>query len=230
MSRNPDRMIQSDLLLNVSFNRGDASDRSSATRTPAASAGATFTSPFCDFDGTSSAVITYPDDAAFESAPFSVSFWARIDSAVTRVSLVAKNTTTAAPETYRGWYVQYGGSAVGSFGIAFVTETNAANYRIATTGNAATYGDGTWRHFVCVCDSINTTTNWRIYVNGVSVSLSFITLGTVSSIASTEPLTLGGFSTLNQTARLNGALDDVRIYNRALSASEAAAIYAGGRD
>jgi hypothetical protein len=29
---------------------------------------------------------------------------------------------------------------------------------------------------------------------------------------------------------LNGALDDVRIYNRVLTAAEVGAIYAGGRD
>lgn len=226
MNRHPDRMIQSDLLLNVSFNRGDATDRSWANRTPTVSSGATAAGRFFDFDGTTNAVVTYPDDAVWDNVPFSVSFWGRIDVSTSRMSLIAHNGTAA----FLGWYIHFLGTAVGSNGITVVTNTNASNYRIGYTGSPTTYGDGTWRHFVWVCDNINTTTNWRLYVNGASVTLTYLTLGTVTSIANAEPLTLGGFTTSNQTARLNGALDDVRIYNRALTATEAAQIYAAGRD
>ncbi len=214
----------------VSFNRGDASDRSWLNQTATTSAGVTFPAGYrvADFDGSSSAVITYPDTGDFEAAPATLMFWARIDSSSPRVSLVAKNTSTAAPVFYRGWYCHFIGTAAGSNGLTIVTETDSTNYRILYSGSATTYGDGTWRHYAWACDSISSNAGWVFYVNGEAISMTSLTLGSVTTVANGEPLTLGGFTTANQTARLNGALDDVRIYNRVLSANEIGAIYAEG--
>lgn len=228
-SRDLDRMPQFGTLLLASFNRGDASDLSWAKRTPTVSAGATFVGRAADFGGTSTAVITYPDDSLFETVPLTVSFWARIDSSSTRVALVSKCASTAAPETFRGWYVHFAGTSAGSFGILVSTNTNGTNTRYSYTGSPTTYGDGTWRHFVWVCNSLNTSSDWRLYVNGAAVSLTHASVGTVTTLANSEPVTLGGFTTPNQTARLDGALDQVIIYNRALTAAEAGALYAAGR-
>lgn len=224
---NPSRRRPYGLILAAGLRNATGQDFSSSARTPTVGAGVTFPSGVADFDGTSSAVLTYPDSNDFEAAPFTVSFWARIDSSSTRVSLVAKNTSTAAPVFYRGWYVHFIGTAAGSNGLTIVTETDASNYRILYSGSATTYGDGTWRHYAWSCDSIAANTGWVFYVNGAAVSMTSLTSGSVTTVANGEPLTLGGFTTANQTARLNGALSDVRVYNRILTAAEVGAIYAG---
>jgi hypothetical protein len=58
-----------------------------------------------------------------------------------------------------------------------------------------------------------------LYVNGVQVATNSQS-GTVSSITS---INIGRYS--GSGYYVNGLIDDVRVYNRALSASEVAAIY-----
>src|SRR3989344_5109617 len=71
-----------------------------------------------------------------------------------------------------------------------------------------------WHHIVLVLSTNSTT---RLYVDGVSV-------GTVSNSvsASSHTFLVGVY---NNTNYFNGLIDDVRIYNRALSASEIQALY-----
>jgi hypothetical protein len=76
---------------------------------------------------------------------------------------------------------------------------------------------GTWYHIVGTYDGISQ----RVYVNGVSrneVALS----GQIET--NNYPLTMG-FKVAGDNSYLNGAIDDVRIYNRALTESEVWALY-----
>lgn len=77
-----------------------------------------------------------------------------------------------------------------------------------------------WYHFVMVHNSL---TGGSFYINGILVS-TYATLGSICS--STNPLYIGcdnGLGTLNRF--LNGKLDDIGIWNRALSASEVTQLY-----
>src|SRR3989344_5973963 len=83
---------------------------------------------------------------------------------------------------------------------------------------------GKWAHIVC---SLNSSDVKECYKDGVSV-------GTATNDVDTSLLspTIGYIGTLKGGAvlsnLLNGRLDDVRIYNRALSASEVSALYSLG--
>ena len=68
--------------------------------------------------------------------------------------------------------------------------------------------------------------NGTIYVNGVAQTSFTGTLGTCVSVASNS-LVLAAYT--NFVAPLNGQLDDIRIYNRALTPSEIRLLYTGGR-
>lgn len=221
-SREMDRRPRFDALFNASFDRGDASDMSPYKRVPAVvGSGVTFTSRSAVFDGSANAVITYPDASELEVAPFTVAFWARISGSASRVSLVAKNGSGA----YLGWYIHFIGTSAGSNGISVATNTNSTNWRGAWTGSPATYGDNTLRHYIATVDNINNTANWNLYVNGASVSLTKFAQGNVTTVANAEPLAIAGFTTPNQTARLNGAINSVIMLNRAITASEAMSLY-----
>ena len=84
---------------------------------------------------------------------------------------------------------------------------NDANYRIDTTTMYPT--DGTWIHAAATYDG----TTIRIYFNGVleNSKTAALTIGTNST-----DLSLGGIA----SRYYSGQIDDVRIYNRALSESE----------
>ena len=110
------------------------------------------------------------------------------------------------------------GSSNGNFGWA-IQMTNAGAVGLAY-GNGSSFpaidsttiiGDGTFHHFATTLDG----TDMRIYVDGVleaTSSYSGTPMGTGQQIR------LGRHFSLNR--QYNGLLDDVRIYNHALSGSE----------
>lgn len=213
----------------VSFNQGSAADRSWMAQTPTTSAGVTFPAGYrtADFDGTSNAVVTYPDVTELEIVPMTVSFWVRIDSATAnRCNLVGKHNVTAVASAARGWYVHWSPSF--GHGVAFV-EDGITKFK-SRVSNRTTDNDGVWRHLAVTIDTFAVSSGWVFYVNGSSVTFTaWDGAATPTTTATTDPLMVGGINWQSGSmTRLNGALDDVRIYSRVLTANEIAAIYAEG--
>jgi len=225
-----DRFPPYDAIKLVSFNRGDASDRSFLAQTPTTSAGVTFPAAYrvADFDGTSSAAITYPDTAEFESVPLTICFWLRIDSATNlRCNLIGKHAVTTSGASARGWYIHW--SPGFGHGVAFA-EDGLSKYRFKSTG-LSSHNDNTWRHVVFTINSTTSSSGWVAYINGASVSTtSSDGGGAITTIANADPLQVAGINWQTGTmTRLNGAMDDIRIFNRILTANEIGAVYAEGQ-
>lgn len=86
---------------------------------------------------------------------------------------------------------------------------------------SGTIADNTWHQCVFTYDG----TTMTLYVDGV-VTASLAQTGVINTSA--ESVSIGAEKTsTSQTYYTNAAIDDVRIYNRALSASEIQQIYAG---
>ncbi len=100
---------------------------------------------------------------------------------------------------------------------------------LSTTNNGLVFFDGAtaynlneWYHVAMTYDGANL----RLYVNGV---LDGSTAATGSIISTTQPLRIGGGAPSGQLQNyLNGRLDEVSLYDRALSPNEIAAIYNAG--
>ena len=80
--------------------------------------------------------------------------------------------------------------------------------------------DGTWMHVAATFDG----TTMRLYINGVQESLLSTPPG-LTIATNTVPLSIGAQS--NNLRWFQGALDQVRVYNRALSADEVAGLVGG---
>jgi hypothetical protein len=87
---------------------------------------------------------------------------------------------------------------------------------VASIASTNTYGDGDWHHIAAVKDSLNN----YLYVDGVQVG----TVATVNGISHTTNIILGRVGAYN--GFYNGTLDQVRIYDTALSSSNVALLYA----
>ena len=87
---------------------------------------------------------------------------------------------------------------------------------VAAITSTNTYGDGDWHHIAAVKDSSNN----YLYVDGVQVG----TIATVNGISHTTNIILGRVGAYN--GFYNGTLDQVRIYDTALSSSNVALLYA----
>lgn len=213
----------------VSFNRGDASDRSWLAQTPTVSAGVTFPSTYrvADFDGTTSAIITYPNDGNLGVAPLTVSLWLRIDSPTNqRCNIIGKHSITATGAAAHGWYIHWSPSF--GHGVACV-ENGVTNYR-ARISSRTSDNDGTWRHLAVTIDTITVSSGWVFYINGAPVTFTASDGASApTTISTTETLMFGGLNWQSGTmTRLNGAIDDVRIYSTALTADQIGQIYAEG--
>jgi hypothetical protein len=100
------------------------------------------------------------------------------------------------------YLIQIGGGNVWQFNNAYNSSYNAAA--------------NTW-FYLCGTASGGMDT---LYVNGVSVNSATTHAGLSNSFLIGERV---------DGTKFNGLIDDIRIYNRALSASEIAAMYAGGK-
>ena len=107
---------------------------------------------------------------------------------------------------------------------------------VALTARSATntITTGVWQHVAVVWDGSTSSANVKFYINGALVSTQTVSDGSGSRDSGTgchvligdRPATtcLGG---ADGTRQFNGNIDDVRIYNRALSAAEVRRLYIG---
>jgi hypothetical protein len=90
-------------------------------------------------------------------------------------------------------------------------------------GNYSTYfATSTWAHVVLVVNKNTNFATW--YLNGVQTGTPG-NISSVSSMLNTQPLDIGAGAEGYGVDTFGGAIDDVRIYNRALSASEVQQLY-----
>ena len=95
--------------------------------------------------------------------------------------------------------------------------------RILGTSNQVKIKAGQWYHLAAVFDGMS----MRYFVNGIETEYSLpkelsknIIESPGSIKANNQPLSLGGYAQNSKGYRFNGAIDDVRIYNNALTHRE----------
>jgi hypothetical protein len=86
----------------------------------------------------------------------------------------------------------------------------------------ATVADGQWHHY---CATVANGAGLTVYLDG-QPRVTDATVGG-SSIAPTGNITIGGRNDLNSDRFFGGKIDDVRIYNQALTSSDVLAIFTG---
>lgn len=100
--------------------------------------------------------------------------------------------------------------------ISFQIDDNATLKKVASTDDM---NDGNWHHVVAMRNG----NNLEMYVDGVAETPTDIT--GYGDIDDTEGVQIGASWSGGLTSYFNGDLDDVRIYNTALSAAQVTALY-----
>ena len=152
-----------------------------------------------------------------------MSAWIKPNALITGTYYVVSNG--ASGSTWAAYSLKLGlGDAGGTDGqIGFtVRSSNASGNNSVAQG--VYYTPGVWTHVVGVNDGITL----KLYINGTLVNT-----GTGLSTYNTGgPVRIGGDAEVNESSprfTFPGSIDDVRIYNRALSAGEVAQLYNIGR-
>ena len=107
------------------------------------------------------------------------------------------------------------GTGLDTAAYAFVAETSSAITQVQGNVNLA---NAAWRHMTAVCDR---DTKLTVYVDGLIVN-SVDPTSKSGGISSEANLIIGA---IESGQYFSGKIDDVRIYNRALSEAEVKALY-----
>jgi hypothetical protein len=172
-----------------------------------------------NFNGTSSDYVNFNSTPLINStAPFTVSYWSKVNAITDYIIPLTLRSDSA-----DNWRIYYSvGSNDVDFGCAGPPEWG--RFYATLTGSPM----NNWRHAVITYNGSgkNTMANYKFYDNGSSVTLT-----ATSSFATGDNgnSRISGFTTGEDLWWWNGSIDEVRIYNRALSAGEVQQLYNMGR-
>ena len=148
---------------------------------------------------------------------FTISCWIQTTMASGPGQIIADRFTTGYPYKYSMMNQSNGTVTAGSHDGGSNT-----NNVISTPVNI---GNGQWRHIIVVLDA--SLLKYGIYIDGTfNIEITNINTGAWSSLS--NPTSIGvsrGPSGYDFANWFSGKLDDIRVYNRALSASEISQLY-----
>ena len=154
----------------------------------------------------------------------SVSVWVRFESTGTRMLIYDGGDRPSSAYAYGSFHLDFRGSESPQRLIGVFAKYNGAQYgNIAVNWAPST---GTWYHIV----HVSTANGHKIYING-----SNYTSGAVIDRSSDSPTSynssvrVGGDKRYgNPQEEYDGLIDELRFFNKALSASEVSTLYNGG--
>ena len=168
--------------------------------------------------------VSIPDIAALDiganTRAITVSAWVNPSVAASSENAILCKGNGSGPENYC--------LDVYSSKFRFFTHNSAASATITATASVGPTTLGTWYHVVGTFTEPSGSSTITIYVNGVSSGSSTATYTTMENTS--HVVSIGNRQSSNAGGAYNlpwhGTIDDVRIYNRALSASDVAQLYA----
>lgn len=140
--------------------------------------------------------------------------WIKPTSGTGQVIIGKPHSSNSATSPYFKW-------------ILYKTSLNRLHMRIDSAfadGNSGEIVDGTWQHVAGTYDGSLGSANIKLFVNG-NASLTANKTGNIQSSSINVGIGAGLFTPPN--GYFNGAIDDVRVYNRALSSSEISSLGSG---
>jgi hypothetical protein len=148
------------------------------------------------------------------SNQFTVAMWARIPTGATNIQTLAANSGGGFSSDGFRFFV----NSYQTANRRIILETGNGTAGLSVNSNTNTFSLDQWNHVALVADHAAGTAS--IYYNGAQVASGSIR----TDFNLTGAVTLGAFG--GGSSPLAGNLDDVRIYNRALSTNEIAALAA----
>ena len=144
---------------------------------------------------------------------FSISFWMNSQDLVSDADILMGTSDSYVSNVGFGLY-----TGIPDNGINWVVCNGSSRHDITASG----LQPNQWQHIVITQNISNNEK--KIYVNG---SLSATSTNSINVTGATYSLIIGGYSGYNNSA-YTGSIDQVRIFNKALSSSEVSKLYGNG--
>jgi len=164
------------------------------------------------FNGSTSK-IALPNNDWSQSTGFSVSAWVK-SSASTDQMIIARDNVSG---TGRMFFLRLELTTGKAEFLRFDSSTSV----VTDIKSSSAYNDGNWHHIVATFDN---TIGSKIYVDGTSVASDAVTTNNVSG-ANSVPY-IGIFN--GASSQMNGAIDEVGIWNRGITSAEVTQLYNSG--
>ncbi len=147
----------------------------------------------------------------FGSGDFSVGFWMKTSGYVDQSSSVnvPLSKTAVGTGNAAGYYFQYGSSNQ----LQFVVRNGSSTYALATPTSIV----GDWHYYM----GVRSGSTMYFYQDGVSVGSTAVS----GSTSNSEFFQVGSYGAGGPYFNVNGSMDEVRVYNRALAATEIQSLY-----
>lgn len=171
------------------------------------------------FDGTGDNVDLGDLSVTEGASQLTWSFWVKPTSLTTADILLGKTNTG----TQFAWGISTAYADVNDLVCSIPTTTTDANTYGYTTNDVLS--NGTWTYVTCVFDGTasGNSSRLKMYINGENQTLTYS--GTVPSSTQSTTSNARIASTANDQLFFNGVIDEVRIYERALSQTEVKSLY-----
>ncbi len=177
-----------------------------------------------EFDGIND-YVEVPDDNSLDFAAgqnVSIAFWFRVDRPIDTFAqdLLNKRENTS---DQIGWRVYYESRSTMYYYRKIIIEIDKGQGAAIITSNTFV-DDGLWHHLVVVRQGIN----YGLYLDGTLRAAYDMPSGWDVAWVNSAPLRFGTDESL--TGFFDGGIDEVAIYNRALSSGEVAQLYYGSKN
>lgn len=178
------------------------------------------------FDGTNDYIGVPSSSSLNNLSALTVTAWIRPNDVDSPKRIVTKSTECCMSQSSGGWrFIVSDNASALDKGLDFNVDYSGTNLDLNKNNLLTT---GTWQHVAVTWDGTSSASGAHIYVNGQVVSSydgSDDPTGSRVDDSGTA-LGIGGRSSgLNPGDWFDGNIDDVRVYNRVLSAAEIAALY-----
>lgn len=168
-----------------------------------------------NFNGVDS-YVQVPNSPALESANISVEAWVKGTNVPAYAHILAKGDNGNLLPSYS--------LETNSFGGLTFDVSNGTTYTTSQDAGPAIW-DGNWHHVVGTYDGASV----RLYVDGAEVgSGSPSNIVIAYGLSNTNDLFIGSYATGEPRFDFPGLVDELSVYNRALSAADVQAIYSAG--
>ncbi len=144
--------------------------------------------------------------ASTQANNITVAFWVYMDSLPGTIATLFQNGDR---NPHNGYNLYIDSTGLVKFDMTFVTNINAG----------PVFSVGTWYHVVAVRDAGTT----KFYINGTASGTT--TASAWNAIGAGDKMTIGAGYSAGYLDYANARFDDVRYYNRAISAAEALSLY-----
>jgi len=161
------------------------------------------------FDG--STQVDIANEAQFDRSnvqEFSITFWAKWSTA-SIMMLITKMTAAASQG------IEIGATATGAIRIRLINTATTNEIDVITS---STYKTDYWRHFTLTKSTASNASGVKLYVDGVSLTLTVTTNNLAATIENNIAVSVAGYN--GGTSRFTGSMDDVQWWNVELTAAQ----------